>query len=297
MKKWWIFISERFPLTSYGPMILFFVAAHSMMATRLAFVDFSMSRAVVSVLMTFGFFFRLRIFDEIKDYEIDLKINPSRPLARGLIPISQCHKLLLVLIVFELGLASSLGARAFAVHGLAIGYSLLMYNEFFIGAWLRPHLTSYAITHTFVSVLLGLSCLVAQAPDILNDFDPSWIRLIFMNWCFFNLFEFARKSFAKIEERPGVDSYTSLFGAWGATWLSVSQAICGTFLFLTVLVDPLMSASAWRSPLFAILCSGYCLFAFAFALKPTPRFAQVFRAISGIYLLAHYGLVIWVSKG
>lgn len=297
MKNWWIFIAERFPLASYGPMILLYVGAHAMSATRLAFTDFSNWRALVSLLITFSFFFRLRVFDEIKDYTVDLKINPSRPLARGLITISQCHKMLICLILLELGLAASLGDRAFAVHGLAIGYSLLMYNEFFLGSWLRPRLTSYAITHTFVSVLLGLSCLVSQAPEILNEYEPTWLRFIFMNWCFFNLFEFARKTFAKGEERPGVDSYTSLFGPWGAVLLSVSQAVCGSFLFINVLMDPLMSASAWRIPLFGALCVAYSLFAFTFALKPTPLLAQVFRAASGVYLLAHYGLVIWVSMG
>jgi 4-hydroxybenzoate polyprenyltransferase len=301
LKNWWTFTQERFPLGSYGPMIFLFNGAHSLFAANLMLVEFSLTRAIFAFIMTFSFFYRMRIFDEIKDLEVDLRVNPTRPLARGLLSLRGCKTVLLFLIVGELIIAWGLGKSVFFVHGLAIGYSLLMYEEFFIGDWLRPRLTTYAVTHTLVSVLLGLSCVVAQTPQILesveNNQTVSLILFVFMNWCFFNLFEFARKTFSKSEERPTVDSYSSLFGPWGAAGLSISQAVVGTYFVFALLHDPLLSVYAWSDRIFFLMCAVYCTSAILFALKPSPTLARIFRAISAVYLLTHYGLLVWVFKG
>lgn len=301
MTKWWIFIKERFPLGSYGPMIFLFTGAHALFAANLLLVEFSLVRAALTLVMIFSFFFRMRIFDEIKDLEVDLRINPTRPLARGLLSVRECKTVLLFLIVGELTIARILGSTAFFLHGLAIGYSLLMFEEFFIGDWLRPKLTTYAVTHTLVSVWLGLSCLVAQTPQILNSLNmnqmATLILFVLMNWCFFNLFEFARKTFSQSEERPGVDSYSSLFTCWGAAGLSISQSIFGTFFIISAFHDPILIEYTWSVQVFMGLSGLYCLSAICFALRPTPNLARLFRGISAVYLLVHYGLILWVLKG
>lgn len=284
MAKWWILIRERFNPASYVPIILLFTWANGFFLTKTINSAWSWNRFAVVFVLILSFFFRMRLFDEIKDYEVDLKVNPTRPLARGLLTVSQVKKALLGLIVLELLISGYLGANSFVIHGLAIGYSLLMYEEFFIGDLLRPHLTTYAVTHTFVSCLLGLSSAVAMTNADISSL--SWITLSFflMNWAFFNLFEFARKTFAPSEERPHVPSYSNIFGCAGALTLSLSQAVLGVGLLSYFKFHP----SIW------IALIAYVFLSLIYLIKRNEMSANFFRNISGVYLLLHYILLIYI---
>ncbi|MGZ3770199.1 MAG: UbiA family prenyltransferase [Bdellovibrio sp.] len=284
MLKWWTLIKERFSPSSYIPMIFVFTWANGLFLSKNMGTTWSWARFAAVFILMVSFFFRMRLFDEIKDYEVDLKINPTRPLARGILSVSEVKKAILLLIMFELMVASILGASAFMVHAMAIGYSLLMYEEFFIGDLLRPHLTTYAVTHTFVSCLLGLSSAVAIADA--NVSSVSWITLsfFFMNWAFFNLFEFARKTFAPEEERPHVPSYSNIFGCYGALALSLSQAFAGVILF-----------SYFKSNFLTwIALAFYCAASSIYLIKRSVKAAKFFRGVSGAYLLLHYVIIIYI---
>ena len=156
-------ILERFHPGSYLPMILVFTLVNSFFYKYTLDIKITGTAILLSGILILSAFFRLRLFDEIKDYETDLKINPTRPLARGIISISETKKVLAVLILFEVILSLYMGVGIFFVQCLVIGYSLLMYEEFFIGSWLSPRLTTYAVSHTFVSVLMGYSVAVSSS--------------------------------------------------------------------------------------------------------------------------------------
>lgn len=283
MNAWKAFILERFSPSSYLPMILVFTVANSFVALAgfdiLAFAP----KVVGALLMMFSFFFRMRLFDEIKDYEVDLKINPTRPLARGLLKVSQVKKAIAVLIVFELAIAAILGPHAFAMHAIAIFYSVLMYEEFFIGDLIRPHLTVYAVSHTFVSFLMGAS-IAASVTDlpVLMLSGTQWLLLL-TNWFYFNLFEFARKTYAAEEERPGVDTYSSLYAPKGALVLCWSQVICAFVIYWKTIPH--------EASTMAIAAALYLGSSIHYGLRPSPASAKLFRNLSGIYLITHY--VLW----
>ena len=281
LKGWKALILERFDPRAYLPMILVFGAANCLYANGT--VDFPWGKFAAVLLLLLSFFFRLRLFDEIKDYKTDLKINPTRPLPRGVLSVKEVKIALAILIVFELLLSYALGLRVLEVHGVAIVYSLLMFKEFFIGDILRPHLTTYAVTHTFVSGLVGLSAMVAMLGD--REIYPQAIWFLLMNWMFFNLFEFARKTFAVSEERQNVDSYSKIFGLRGALGLSVSQAVAGN-IFLTLSTPEGIIGIPWLA-----------LIAYIIGIWPTKTRLNTkgidrFRKISGVYLLVHYVLTI-----
>ncbi len=288
MIKWWILIKERFNPWAYFPMIVVFTAVNCLYGSRfLGCQSLGANVGWILILMVF-FFFRMRLFDEVKDYETDLKVNPGRPLARGLLTVAEVKTACFLLIFLELMIALLFGKVAFLIHALAIGYSLLMYKEFFIGSLLRPHLTTYAVTHTFVSSLLGLSCAVAAVS--MEKLEIQWGRLwifFLMNWCFFNLFEFARKTFALEEEREQVPSYSNTFGCFGAWLLSISQALIGAWLvyYLFKMTLPMVAAI-----IFVVLTIPYVI-------KRTAQAARFFRAASGVYLLVHYALMILLLGG
>ena len=284
MAKWWILIKERFSPGSYIPMILLFTAANALYLSQEVQTEWHWGRFAAVFILMLSFFFRMRLFDEIKDYEVDLKVNPTRPLARGVLTIPQVKVALLLLIIFELILASTFGSATFFIHAAAIGYSLMMYEEFFIGDLLRPHLTTYAVTHTFVSTLLGISGAMAMSGATWDQLNLKHLAFFLMNWAFFNLFEFARKTFAPEEERAHVPSYSNIFTCAGAWFLSISQGIIGVALLYWVTGSLLSFA-----PLaFYLLVSLYYL------IQRDRRSAGIFRAVSGVYLLLHYALTIYI---
>lgn len=277
-----ILIKERFPLVQYGPMILFFTLANALYLKSES--SFSLLSSALALVLLFSAFLRLRLFDEIKDYHVDLKFNPQRPLARGVLSVDQTKLFILILILLELLVSASLGLPVFLIHILAVGFSLMMYEEFFIGTHLRPHLTTYAVTHTFVSVLLGLTAYVASQKQPEIHFELSTVLFLVSNWAYFNLFEFARKTYASSEEKSEVPSYSKIFGIKGAVALSFSQVVIGLLLLNNTLVLSSLSLLMIAAGLYLLVC-------LLFAFKPSVGNAKLYRNLSGLYLLTHYILV------
>lgn len=286
--SWKTLIKERFPPLSTLPMIVLFVAGNGLIAQHLTGISSGARLYFSAFLLALSFFFRLRLFDELKDYETDLKVNPHRPLARGLLSTSQVWNMALYLIGFEVVLAGFIGLHALTAHGLAIIYSLLMYKEFFVGRWLRPHLTLYAVTHTLVSAFLGFSMASIIISKPIWQFPPVLFLTALMNWSIFNLFEFARKTFSPGEERQHVDSYSSLYGVWGAVALSWSQAFIGAVCAVILVPASWMGMMAGAA---VLLASGMYL-----GLVKSQRAAVFFRLISGGFILYFFAVLVVCAR-
>ncbi len=259
-----------------------FVAANYLFSIRLSGGGFELSPlALIFVfLATLCFFFRMRLFDEIKDYEIDLKINPHRPLARGLISVREVKRTIIGIMIFELVLMSNLGAIPFFLYLFALFYSLLMYEEFFIGDWLRPHLTTYAVSHTIVVGFLSFAIISCVLGFTALNFSPNIFLFCLSHWCIFNLFEFARKTFAPSEERPNVPSYSNIFGLKGAYALSASQVVISSVA---------LYCSSEIRPDWAFLIAGafFCVLSVL-----TLKKVSAFRGIATAYLALYFLLLI-----
>lgn len=292
LRAWLTLIKERFSPFTYLPMIILFVAGNGLYLARNENFPFQQERFILTLCIIASAFFRLRLFDEIKDYEVDVRINPTRPLARGVLSIKQVRSGIALCLLFELLLAWFLGPWAFWTHVIAIFFSLLMFEEFFIGDLLRPHLTTYAITHTFVSVLLGVSSAVLLTNANPMDFHLFHWLFFLSNWAFFNLFEFARKTYSHKEERPTVPSYSKIFGITGAWFLSISEALIGLLLIWTTLRNPLNVVRNYE--LLVAIFAIYFVFTLPYLVFSKEKQAQLFRGITGIYLLAHYAGLIFL---
>lgn len=291
--RWKQFIIERFSPLAYIFTVTCFVMGNGTIAIHLQGATLSLPKVVVSLLLTVSFFFRLRCFDEIKDLETDCRINPSRPLARGLLTPPQVMKMILSLTLFELILAASLSRSVLLVHATAIAYSYLMFKEFFIGRILVKHLTTYAVTHTFVSVLIGYSIIAQMSGQGLDEFSRETLVFSLLNWTLFNLFEFARKTYAPEEERDGVDSYSSIFSPIGAALLSLSQVGCALVILnrlpANILETDFLGLSAkWLQFYLALLP---CLSVLIYTVRPTRQTAELFRNLTAVYLPLFYTLL------
>ncbi len=289
------FVRERFPPHLHLPVIALIVTANGLMGARMLAAPVGALRLVVAFVAAVLFFFRLRCFDEIKDYRVDLELNPARPLARGLLTVRQTKRMFLILTLIELAVAAVFGFAALCVHALAVAYSYLMYREFFVGRFLRPHLTSYAVTHTFVSVLVALSVVTLATGVPASGFPVALFGFALVNWALFNVFEFARKTFAAAEETPGADSYSRRFGPRGAVVLCGSQ-IAGAVLLLALLPAGVLRAPVGWPPAWT-LHAGLGLLplaaGFRYGWKANARAARQYRGACGLYQLLFYALLTW----
>ncbi|MDR1759792.1 MAG: UbiA family prenyltransferase [Fibrobacter sp.] len=275
--NWRIFQRERFPLHTHLPLILALLFAHVTLA-EFSVTKFGSLTALFFVLLSF--FFRMRLFDEIKDFATDCEKNPARPLPRGVLKVRDLQRVILLLFGFELALTGIVNPVALAVLLPAQCYSLLMYKEFFIGKILRPRLTTYAVCHTVVMILLSALCsawLLKQLPWQLES--RYWI---FAAGCFgvFNVFEFGRKTFAQTEEQPGVDSYSKIWGRRGAVLLNLSQSLLG------------LAAMGYAYPYYKFqwllggaILAGLLIAGVAYIVRNTAAAAKKYRAVSSISIL------------
>ena len=294
-RKWAIFARERFPLGSHLVMVAAFTVGNLKLAQH-----FSPAESLVSfkeplfqadffllALLALLFFFRLRLFDEIKDYEVDLKVNPTRPLARGLISVKEAKNAVGCVLALELVTCFLLnGIFGIFFHLPAIAYSFLMYREFFIGNFLRPRLTTYAVLHTYVSVLLGFSLSLHWLGHSGLSLPLQNFLFLFVNWGFFNLFEFARKTFSPQEERPNVESYSKVFSLPGAVLLSWSQVVLPLLLllYLGFFQNRPLEGNVLATIAFVLtIATGIY-----FILKRSTSSAKIFRLGVSLYLILGY---------
>jgi 4-hydroxybenzoate polyprenyltransferase len=310
MTAWLSLIKERFHPALYIPTVFLFTWFNVIVFTRRSASDTPWSLMLFLFVPVLLFFFRLRLFDEIKDYETDLKINPTRPLARGILSVSQVKVMLLLLIAVELIWVYKISPLGFFFYIAAVMYSLMMYEEFFVGDFLRPHLTTYAITHTWVCGLLSLAIGVAALSvfktfgsarsDVLEQlfgkslnlalFEKKFWLIAGMNWFYFNFFEFARKTFSKEEEKATVPSYSKIFTPFGAALLSFSQILLalGCWLWWRHLGD--VEELPWLSFVVALASLALC---WVYIQGKNKKSAELYRTGCGLILLIQYVVLIF----
>lgn len=220
----------------------------------------------------------------------DILVNPSRPLARGVLTVANVKHMFLMVTLIEIALVSLMGTNALLVHLAAVAYSYLMYKEFFIGKYLSPHLTTYALTHTFVSVLVAYS-IFSQMTDMgVDTFNIELFVFGLASWAIFNLFEFGRKTYAPVEERKNVPTYTTTFGVFGAVLLSMSQIAASVLVVLYLYKEnTIFNLSDIYTYLIAISIPVF--FGIAFLIKKSRYSAQIFRVTCAGYLIAYYALL------
>lgn len=222
---------------------------------------------IASCLVTWSFFLLLRVFDEHKDYALDVKNHPQRVLQRGLITLNHLKIAGGLAIVMQLAWSSYRdggAAHSLLAWGIMFGWTCLMGKEFFCGEWLERHLTLYAFSHMLVMPLIiwWLANLAVPGTS-LNSLIEGMMTLAFLSgFCF----EITRKTRGPEEERETVDSYSKIFGTRGSAFV-VMGLLTGMFLnqlCLLRLVRP-------DGPVWAILLMSA---AFLFGIRQLFRFVK-----------------------
>ncbi len=291
------YLAERFPVLGHGLLIAAYYSSNQFLARALTTPGRPMHYDLTSLLgavTLFCFFFHLRVFDEHKDYAEDAIHHPDRVLQRGVITLRDLKVLGGIAISIEIVLAPVRGAPALVAWGIAFGFSLLMLKEFFIRDWLKRHFLLYATTHMLLMPLLSLM-VFSFATGRWPWEAPGWY-LVYSWVGFFVTFnwEVSRKIRAPEDEREGVETYTRIFGTYGAAYIVLAIRVVDTAL--VILVGRHLGLPRWFDAalvaLFLVTLIGF----FQFRFQTSRKTAKRMETYAGMYIIA-FDLILAAAIG
>jgi UbiA prenyltransferase family len=209
-----LFLVERFAPAASIPLIVALAACGSVGAAvakrEITFDPLPFSVLVVALVLAFV---RLRVVDDLKDAATDAVGRPDRPLPRGLVTADELRAVALGCGAGQLVLAGALGRPAFVACALALGFSLLGAQDFFVARLSRKPLV-YALAHSpMVPLLLAFAWWAHPAAEL----SLAFVSLLILAWGLSLGLEVARKTMAPEEERPAVETYSQAIGQAAAT--------------------------------------------------------------------------------
>ena len=281
------YLAERFPLLGHGVLIAAYYSSNQFLARVLTEPGRPMHYDLTSLLgalTLFCFFFHLRVFDEHKDYAEDLVHYPQRILQSGVITLRDLKILGGIAIAAEILLSALRGPAALVAWLAAFTFSLLMLKEFFAREWLKRHFLVYATSHLLVMPLLSLMVFSFATGRWPWEAPPwywmyAWVGFfVTFNW------EVSRKIRAPEDEIEGVDSYTRIFGTYGAAYVVLLIRVIDTAL--VALVGWHLGVSPWfyaaLVALFLVCLIGF----FQYRFHTSRKTAKRMETYAGMYIIA-----------
>lgn len=283
------YFGERFPPIN---MVLFAILFFTVHAVAVFFEIRTLENEwwwlLLGIVAVISFFFRLRVFDEIKDYELDAKNHPQRVLQSGHVTKKQLIFISILGTSVELLWSIISGWPVVICWFLAVGYSLLMRYEFFIGSWLNKRLLLYAITHMLVMPLVILWVYSSFHPELITLF-PFYVLAGLSLFSGFS-FEIARKIHAPVAEKQGIDSYSKSLGFKVSVILVLLVLLGGVAIQMYLL--NLINARLWTFAVIAIIYF-LCIFLyFKNVIKPAEKSLRTAEKFVSLFMLASYLSII-----
>ncbi|RZK60874.1 MAG: hypothetical protein EOO59_06440 [Hymenobacter sp.] len=288
------YLQERFAPVNMGLFMVLFFTVRGVAAVACAegccppYAD-GPALAAVGALATVSFFFRLRVFDEEKDFALDALNHPQRVLQTGRVTLPQLRTLAWAGTALEAGWSAAQGINTLALWALALGYSLLMRAEFGVGRWLRARLVLYALSHMLIMPLViwwlfsaytrGLVLAIKYLPLL-------WLLSLLGGFSF----ELARKLHAPAAERPGVDSYSQALGYGPALALTVAVLLAGGAA-QALLLRALHGRPAAYLVLALLLAAGLVLYTVAARRPQEARLRQAEKVVSLVMLTSYLAVL------
>ena len=185
-------------------------------------------KIVALFIIIFMFFLQLRITDEFKDYEEDLKYRAYRPVQRGVITLKALGKIGIATVIIQIILAYIIDFKIIYFMIIVWFYMFLMAKEFFIKEWLTKRILIYALSHVVIMIFITLVIVNATQYIVLGEaenifkfvalqryrhnIDIALIPLFTLNYLNGIVLEIGRKTRRADEEEHGVQTYSKLWG-------------------------------------------------------------------------------------
>ena len=237
IKNFKIYLNERFPLGKNSFFVLIFTLS-GYIYTSLLYnskimylftngikIGIFQYKIIALFIIIFMFFFQLRITDEFKDYEEDLKYRAYRPVQRGIISLKTLGKIGIATVIIQIMLAHVIDPEIIYFMIFVWIYMFLMAKEFFIKKWLTKRILIYALSHVVIMVFITL--VIVEATQYIvpknifdvfilqryrHNIDFALIPLFALNYLNGIVLEIGRKTRRTDEEEYGVQTYSKLWG-------------------------------------------------------------------------------------
>ena len=237
IKNFKIYLNERFPLGKNSFFVLIFTLSGYIYTSLLynskimylftngVKIGIFQYKIIALFIIIFMFFFQLRITDEFKDYEEDLKYRPYRPVQRGVISLKTLRKIGIATVIIQIMLAHVIDPEIIYFMIFVWIYMFLMAKEFFIKKWLTKRILIYALSHVVIMVFITL--VIVEATQYIvpknifdvfilqryrHNIDFALIPLFALNYLNGIVLEIGRKMRRADEEEHGVQTYNKLWG-------------------------------------------------------------------------------------
>ena len=241
IKNFKIYLNERFPLGKNSIFVLIFTLS-GYIYTGLLYnskiinqifskeikVPMPWHKIVALFIIIFMFFLQLRITDEFKDYEEDLKYRAYRPVQRGVVTLKALGKIGIATVIIQIILAYIIDFKIIYFMIIVWFYMFLMAKEFFIKEWLTKRILIYALSHVVIMIFITLVIVNATQYIVLGEaenifkfvalqryrhnIDIALIPLFTLNYLNGIVLEIGRKTRRADEEEYGVQTYSKLWG-------------------------------------------------------------------------------------
>ncbi len=287
--RWWVYQKERFPVFKHGLLIAVF-SLSAVCYSALLRGDASLpsaAAAIVAFVTVFVFFLMLRIADEFKDYQDDLRHRPYRPVPRGLVTLRELGVVAAIGGLIQIGLCLWLDAALLVPLFGAWVYLALMSKEFFVGEWLKARPMVYMFSHMIIMPLIvffATACDWLVAGETTVPPGIAW----FLAVSFFGgiVIEVGRKVRAPEDEEEGVDTYSRVWGPTTAAvaWLA-ALALSGAFGWLAARQIGFLTPVAVVSGLLFVWASSV---SYRYVYVRSRSLAGHIENTSGYWILAMY---------
>jgi len=286
-----VYQKERFPLVQYIPLISIFTysaASYSRMCRgdeSIIDLGILVTASVTAIL----FFLLLRISDEFKDYEDDMKYRPYRPVPRGLVSLKELSKLGWSIIAITFLLNLYVMPSIIIPYIFVLLFMYLMYNEFFVSNWLKARPLLYATSHMLIMPVIDFYTTGVDWIQY-DTFPPNGVE-VFLIVSFFNgvVIEIGRKIRVPEKEEDGVETYSSLYGPNRATyfWIVAMSITMLSAVWACSFIDFTQTGSTMLIIAFSICIIPGILF----LIKKKHRYSKLIEAVSGVWTILMYLIV------
>ncbi len=219
--KWNIYLQERSPLAAL--LVLAGLGSVSSLAFK---QSFDVVLFLMGMIFNTFIFIQLRLGDEVKDFEKDKIVNPTRPLPRGLLRPSEVlqamHLVIGTIILGSIALAIFYNIWGAILLTLSTVFGLLMYHEFFMSKELNKSPLIYALTHQVIVFFIYSWMAVAQDPSVLEN--RAYLGWLLANFGSSFSFEICRK--LNPNAHPMAQTYAQHYGK------EKTVLIASVFLFI-----------------------------------------------------------------
>lgn len=232
-----IYLHEMFPITAFAGTILMSFAVQLAIGRLSGYMPYFHLSMLLSGIAISCVSLLIRVMDEFKDYDDDLKNFPERPLPSGRVLVLDLKVLGWSCVVIVLGLSFYIDQKALFVWSLIIlTFTFLMLKWFFLEKLIRNSLPLAFFSHhpvVFLNFIYILIASLAAYPTIEQGVAIYLLPLcfIFTNW------EVSRKIRAPQDE-TAYTTYSKILGPRKAIGISIllqvtyvaAMAVIFTFL-------------------------------------------------------------------